>query len=262
MKKRELFNRVIAWGLLLTMLGSCAMYHLRNTHLSDKSKQAIKPTPTRIVVHVGETYSELANPTKIDNTLRGTLQPLNENADFYYKKAQRKSNFKGKAKDREFIKQIHLFVNRTVEENGQVVIDLNDIQQIQKLELNGGLTVVLSTLTGVGVFTGAFITLLIIACNCPHVYTHNGNSYNFSNTLYTGAIHKKIERYDYKVLPDYNPKNDTYKIQLKNEEDEQQYTNFMDLIAISHDDSFEVASDQRGKFYSLSDVKPPLRAID
>ena len=262
MKKREIFNRVIAWFLLLTLLGSCTMYHLRTSHLSEKSRQAVKPTPTRIVIHVGDTYKELVNAVKVDNTLQGTLQPLNETSEIYYKLAQRKNNFKARSRDKEFIKQIHLFVEKTVEENGLTIIDLNDIQQIQKLEVNAGLSVVLYTLSGVGVFIGAFFTALLIACNCPHVYTHNGNSYNYSNTLYTGAIHKKIERYDYKVLPDYNPKNDTYKIQLKNEEDENQYTNFMDLIAISHDDSFEVASDQRGKFYSLSDVKPPLRAID
>ncbi len=262
MKKREIFNRVIAWFLLLTLLGSCTMYHLRTAHLSEKSRQAVKPTPTRIVIHVGDTYKELVNAVKVDNTLQGTLQPLNETSEIYYKLAQRKNNFKARSRDKEFIKQIHLFVEKTVEENGLTIIDLNDIQQIQKLEVNAGLSVVLYTLSGVGVFTGAFFTALLIACNCPHVYTHNGNSYNYSNTLYTGAIHKKIERFDYKLLPDYNIKSDTYKIQLKNEDEENQYTNFMDLIAISHDKSYEVLSDQKGNFYSLSDIKSPSKVID
>jgi hypothetical protein len=84
------------------------------------------------------------------------------------------------------------------------------------------------------------------------VYLENGNTFSYTNTLFTGAVSKGLERFDYKLIPDFYPSNSTLNMQIKNEDQELQHTNVLQLIAAYHDPSIEVLADQRGKLYSIA----------
>jgi hypothetical protein len=264
MKSKSLFRQITAWFMLLSILASCAIYHMENKQLSIWRRNNIIDTKKqfRIVIHEGEKLSELVNFVREDNALRGTLQPLPEKVDYYYKTSKYKRNFKVPRRDRMYINQLHLFVNKVAYENERAIIDLNSIQEVQILDLNTGLTVLANFGAAVRTFAGAFFAAILISCNCPHVYTYDNQTYNYTNTLYTGAVYKNLERYDYKLLPDVSSNKDTYKIQLRNEEQEEQYTNFLDLIAVEHESNIQVASDQNGNIYSLAEIQKPLSAND
>ena len=101
---------------------------------------------------------------------------------------------------------------------------------------------------------GAFVAYggLEVICGCPHVYISNGDQLNFNNTMFTGAISSKLERNDYKLLPDLNSDSTNYSFTIKNEENEIQYINLSELMVVNHSNKQTVLPDQAGIFYSIS----------
>jgi len=134
-------------------------------------------------------------------------------------------------------------------------LNINQIEKIQLLDKNRGLTalsigstIVLGTAGAAGVF-------LLIACSCPHVYVQDGDHWHFSNAMFTGAMNTTLERYDYKKIPDFDPNQHICSIELRNEEQETQYTNLLKLIAVYHPKGEEVVVNQNGDFGLIKNLR-------
>ena len=63
-------------------------------------------------------------------------------------------------------------------------------------------------------------------------------------------------------MPDYFPSSSFYNIKIKNDEEEIQFTNLLELIVVDHDTLVEVFSDQRGEIYSINSIEKPITCID
>jgi hypothetical protein len=105
-------------------------------------------------------------------------------------------------------------------------------------------------------------TFLVIACNCPHVYVNNGTDYELNTTLFTGAVATQLERHDYKILPDYQKDSEVYEIKIANEDNEDQYTNLLELITVNHNENESVLSDKNGNIVTVRNLVEPIEALD
>ena len=251
---------MISWLLLVAVFSThCHMYRLQQgdpqTH--DVPLFSDRGTYAHVVVHVGDAYWELSNPRKTENGIIGRPVPVGQEVSFYYQKALLKRNFKASKSMEYYLNQLHIFTKEAVNKGEEIFIPVEKIEKVQVLNENK----VLTTLSFVGIGAGSVIAgiwiFLFIACGCPHTYVYNGNNWVYTNTLYTGALNSKLERYDHKRIPDLNPESSNYYFQVKNEEKETQYTNELKLIAIYHDKGKEVVSDKLGIFHGFSKMIEP-----
>lgn len=248
-------KKSIAWIMIVSIFTShCTFYRLRqgdpkeyNVGLDDK-----KTNNYRVFLHVGETYCELSNWKKIDNKIVGTITSVSQETDFYYKKALSKKNFSASPKIEHLLLQMHLFVSEAIYAGTEITIDINDIEKVHLLDKNGALTVFSFVATTAVSATAAISLFLAIACACPHVYINDGNSWHFTNSMFTGAMNPTLERFDFKKIPDFHSDSTSLSLELRNEEKEIQYTNTLKLVAIYHQKGEEIIANQKGEFTQVT----------
>jgi hypothetical protein len=255
MKQQNFIStRIIALFFLVPFVfTSCRLYHLKTRTVMYNNAQKIvqQNAYPYILVHVGDSYWQLKNPKVKNETISGELTKVDERVDYYYRKGLERTNFTIQQSETIYAYQLHLFVDALETDKMYVTIPYTSITDLKVLDKNRGLSAVGNLLiagttaaAGIGIF-------LLIACSCPHNYTFDGEQYHYNNTLFTGATAPNLERHDFKSLPDYHPENSTYKMLVKNEENEIQYTNLMEMISVSHAKEVEVATDQSGNVYTL-----------
>jgi hypothetical protein len=108
------------------------------------------------------------------------------------------------------------------------------------------------------------ITTIIIAAtkeSCPFIYSWNGQKYVFDGEPYGGAISRGLERDDYSELDRLTPDKGLYRLMIRNEVPETQYTNLMELFVADYN-SDRVAMDDKGNLYTLSSIQAPIAAAD
>jgi hypothetical protein len=283
-RKKVVLTISVIW--LIGILSSCGVaYKLKPTYYNFESSllSEINKDNSVIFIHVNNELFQLKGATLNDMKLEGTYAQPDEAELTFYKRfensSSRKIIFEKKQiaatrnrykntiqadtiqltdqeevdtsmEPNDKIHQVHAYVNKINQNDHFVQIDLKDItdMEILKRSTRAGY-IVLFTILGIPLL---FIILLAIACNCPHVYLENGSTYSYTNTLFTGAVSKGLERFDYKLIPDFHPTNSTLNMLIKNEDQESQYTNVLQLIAAYHAPSFQVLTDQHGQLYSIS----------
>jgi len=258
-------TRIISTFLMIAMLfSSCRLYHIKSRSVLHSNAERIvaKKAYPHILLHSGDTYWQIKNPVIKNNTVSGELISVNEKVDYLYRKALKKENFQVSTIDAFHATQLHLYVD-AFELNGQrASVNLNEVKEIEILDKNKGLSTLLNIgITGASVIGGFYIFLLIV-CGCPHNYTFDGEKYHYSNTLFTGATAPNLERDDYKSLPDYHPENSEYKMLIKNEENESQFTNLLEMIVVNHTKNIEVVLDQQGNVYTILNREKAIKITD
>ncbi len=284
-KKNWLKTISLVW--LLGILSSCGTYYkLKSLRVRNKENFAFQITKenTVVFVHGGTELLQLENINLYEDFLEGTIVPIHKAEVQFYNRIMNKYNQKAyfrpgkiaKTRNQEMekavkedtlnllkipieidnrknriIHQVHLYVSK-IEANGQVChIAFTNIDRslVFKKSVNPGMVLVYGTV--------AFAAMIGIACNCPHIYTDNGTTMVYTNTLFTGAVSEKLERFDYKSINDFFPTNSSFSLQIRNEDHEKQFTNLLGLTVAYHDPSFQVLPDLSGKLYS---VQTPLSA--
>jgi len=246
-------------------------------------------------VHTENEIFQITNPSVKSEVLSGTLVPINEVELSFYKKAQsaypknfmkisndladtkdtyQEKNLKvdsfqidniavDEVKKSKFNQQIHIHTEKYLKYGNQISMNLSDISDMQILKkslkkaANDVDKIVLTVILVIGALIGLLFLILILSCNCPHVYIDNGNDLIFTNTMFTGSVSEKLERYDYKTLPDFHPTSSNFSFQIRNEEKENQFTNKVGLTVAYHDSSVQVIPTIHGE---LLTIKDPVQA--
>ncbi len=254
--KQKQFNstRIIVFFFLVPFVfTSCRLYHLKTRTVMHNNAQTLvnENAFQYLLIHIGNSYWELANPSVKNESISGELKQVDQHVDYYYRQGLKHNNFSVTQSDAFYANQLHLYVDVLENVDNRVTIPFSTITDLKVLDKNRGLSSMgnvliagTSAAAGIGIF-------LAIACSCPHNYTYDGNQYHYNNTLFTGATAPNLERHDYKSLPDYHPEDDSYKMLVKNEENEIQFTNLMELISVEHSKEVEIAMDQNGKVYTI-----------
>ena len=63
-------------------------------------------------------------------------------------------------------------------------------------------------------------------------------------------------------MPDYFPESKEYNVIIQNDEEEQQFTNLLELVAVNHDATTQVGMDKMGNVYAIENPQKPTNAID
>jgi hypothetical protein len=77
---------------------------------------------------------------------------------------------------------------------------------------------------------------------------------------YGGAIYPQLARDDYMPLRMSPTTNNTLQLKISNELQEQQYTDFADLIVVTHSENTKVLSDEKGNLYEIANPQLPIAA--
>ncbi len=260
---------VLYFLTLLILQSSCITFYKSRSMRQDENSSTLQSLENfdtgkyRFVIHSGDLLWAIDYVKFSEHEISGSIGKLNDQEYAYYKKL---SGDQRTARvpifDRQYIYQVHIFVDKLKQNNNILTIHEDDIKGVQIYNIDGALTFVSYAATASVVTIAAIGTFLIIVCNCPHVYTYNGDTYNYTNTLFTGAVSPKLERYDYKIMPDYFPGSHEYKLMLKNDEAEKQYTNEIGLMVVHHNKKTEVYPDQNGNVYGINSPRQPVKIVD
>jgi hypothetical protein len=256
--------KLTAWFfLLLIVFNSCTYYRLRQGSPKDYyvgiEKEEMKTS--RVYVHIGDSYFELRNWKKFEDTITGTLSSVPPEIDLYYQLALKRGDFKASKIERHLLYQVHLFLPTISIKDKEITFSVSEIEKVQILNKDIGLTTLSWTLSGAAVLTGTISLFLWIACSCPHVYLNDGQNWFFSNSMFTGAMNPTLERYDFKEIADFQPESSEIEMEIRNEEKEIQYTNLLKLIAVYHEKDEEIISTSKGEFVSVINTFQPKRLL-
>lgn len=258
---KKLMHKPILWLLVIALFTTqCRLYYRHPIGVGEFQYKPDKRARLsyNIVLHSGTNLFELRSPVITENGIKGTVVVLNPSLIPLYERSFKKKFFRAKGlENKAYVKQMHLHITPMVTAGSELELRFVDIQKIEIIEANIGMSVVTSTVVVVTGYFAALIVAVLIMCNCPHAYTYDGQNWIYTNSLYTGAVHPALERYDYKILKDYNKSQTSYDIQLRNEQEEIQYTNELKLLAAYHPVGTKVVLDQEGSAYGFSQkIKP------
>lgn len=280
MKAKFIIRRIVSCGLILGVLSGCKYYEMKsfNPQVSTKQKRKLSNQiwVTRgghYMLYVGDEIWEVDNYKRKKDVITGTLIPTNPVVMSTFEQAKAAANYRGRGRKtnsqyKSEWTQIHLYADSVLiqesKEDGfsSVQFTINDINKAKSLRYNERANFMSGfgfTAGGLGIGMGI---LIAIECSCPHAYTFDGESYHFTNTLFTGATAANLERNDYKILQDYRPDSDSYEMIIKNEENESHYTNLLELIVVNHDANIEVIPDQNGNIHSVSKLETAMSLVD
>lgn len=119
----------------------------------------------------------------------------------------------------------------------------------------------------------SLIVVLMVRCSrtnscssepysCPYIFSFDGKSYHFDSETFAGAIFAGAERSDFDNLDYLKPVKGQYRLEIRNERQETDYTNELELLVVDHPAGTPLVPDARGALYTLSELKPPTRAVD
>ncbi len=115
---------------------------------------------------------------------------------------------------------------------------------------------VLSIVATLGVIAGIFGIAIVIAIatkeSCPFVYSYDGENYTFDAEPYGGAICPGLKKTDYSRLEHLKPVAGKYRLLVRNEVEETQYTDEMKLLIVGTRRSTKVDPSYSNCFNSLS----------
>ncbi len=292
MQRNSLFIAFFTLGVIL--LPGCTYYKYVSVPLDTgkvselKSNGKYKPENNYYVLHFdGKMYSLKNIQLNIDEkSITGELTSLEELPLFYdelYRKRLKEKGInindtitgypinedpivvrrkKGQVASRA-VEQVHIFAGSVSFVNDiNVKIMQSDIEQIGIYANAEALNAAIFLVDAAAIVGVSAVVVVLIACNCPHVYIYDGLQYNLVTSLYTGAKAPQLERDDYKQIPDFLPGSEKYEMKIMNEESESQYTDLVELLVVQHAANSKVYADQSGKIYTISDPIAPKQATN
>ncbi|TXE09301.1 hypothetical protein ES711_05060 [Gelidibacter salicanalis] len=262
--------RVIAVFLALAVLNvsiSCSYYSVKNVPTTKETmSQQVKTfndAQKYVMLHTASETWHLKNMVinEDDQTLSGILEDL---SDFHtYTKPRESKRVHRYDKDETMpLTEVHFYLNNSLlkSNNDHVQIPLADIVSISVNDKNTNRTIANIALTTVGVVFVVFIIIMATKSSCPFVYIKNGAYYDFVGELYPGTITATMQRDDYLPLGQLAPEDDGYTLKIANLLKEIQYTDFLQLILVNHDEDVQVLMDSKGDLQTFKNILAPSKA--
>ncbi len=255
--------KVTALLAVLFLLSACATFY-KVRSVNTKNNSYLEPlnrydnSKYQFVLHSSDLMWGMENVEIYPDRISGKYAELDPKEVYYYHNLKHRSSSRVPLNDTKYIYQVHVYANRFSQNNGIINVTDKDIIGVNVYNINEGLTTL--SMVGTASFTAlaAIGTFLAIACGCPHVHTYDGDTYRFNSGMFTGAVAPKLERFDYKLLPDPFPRSDTYHMMITSDENEKQYINNMELMVVNHDKNTSILPDQSGRIYTISSPQLPI----
>jgi hypothetical protein len=219
-------------------------------------------------IHQGEKEWHLANPAKLNENgefnIIGKLDKVGYTEGEMWEKLEKNRGqrenlaYSPRFGIRNFAShQIHLFLPDSLAIPTDFSVPISKIKKIEDYVTAPTATF----LSHIGLTLIPPTIILAIACNCPYVYSYDSSKLNFQGNLYSGAIYPNLERHDYIAIPNMALTDGKYKFRLENpRDDEQQFTNFMQMMVVNHSNQVKVLPDRNGILHTIKDLQKPQDA--
>ena len=170
-----------------------------------------------------------------------------------------------KYKDAFVLSEVHMYItNDTLLSKGSYTLSLDQIQKIEVIEKDKKRTTNSYVIGALGFTIGAIAVagIIIVATksSCPFISAYTNNEFVLQGEIYGGAIYPQLARDDYMPLRMNPTADNTLQLKISNELQEQQYTDFADLMVVTHSENTKVLSDEKGKLYGIADPQSPIAA--
>ncbi|MBN2828892.1 MAG: hypothetical protein JXR56_01075 [Candidatus Cloacimonetes bacterium] len=242
--------RMISILLIALQLMSCIQY--RTVKVDKHEKRSFEGHILHIVYpYYNESNYYMTDATLKDDSLSGRMSKITN-----YKPYNQK----------DFLVDIHMKNTEVKPDSLPRIVDLplSSIEKIEIYKYDPGMSLVTTVLvSGLTVAAVLFAIMLIILAtkeSCPFVYTFDGENYNLTGEIYSGAILPSLERDDYLPLPDLKPINNQYQLKMDNQMQEIQSTNLAKLLVIDHPKDSKVLVDKYGVCHTYQNLQQPISA--
>ena len=98
--------------------------------------------------------------------------------------------------------------------------------------------------------------------SCPFIYSWNGTEFVMDAEPYGGATTRGLARDDYSELENLVEEDGYYRLLVRNELEETQYTDLLELMVVDHPAEQRVIVDVWGRFHTISDTMAPIAVRD
>ena len=263
----KIFHRMIIILVSFILVTGCHRYYksiTRNiTDHPDQSLDSLKKDNRYFVLRTPDKAWHIWNIVLSEDrkTIKGMLEPVPVVHQVHLDKGKGKRKYK----EEYVLSEVHLYIdNDSLLKEGDFTLALNRIQKVEVIEKDKKRTTNSYVIGAVGYTVGAFaVAVIIIAAtksSCPFVSAYTNNEFVLQGEIYGGAIYPQLARDDYMPLQMQPTINGTMQIKISNELQERQYTDFADLLVITHDINTKVLSDEKGNLYSIAQPQSPLSA--
>jgi hypothetical protein len=143
-------------------------------------------------------------------------------------------------------------------------IALSQVQRLWVLrkEPSTARTIGLVAAVAVGAVVALAAIFLATKNSCPFVYSWDGSQYVFDAEPYGGAVTRGLERDDYSELEHLRPQEGFYRLMIRNEVPETQFTNLMELWVVDRPPGIHVVADDAGKLHAIVAPQKLIAARD
>ncbi len=282
-------NWIVAWLFWLTLLftfGCNRKYY----QVSPKSFEEITAMPADtladryVIIHQGKEHYHLQHIRFGSDWIGGKLTPVNESHQNYRSMRPGKTKSFFGSQNVHVQKEIHLVLQEEppfkfeeiVASSSEVLIPIESLDRVEVYTFDEKKTQSNKVITAVGISVATILVAAAIISiasasdpeptqpteitSCPYVYAFNGQSYQLVGDLFPGALLPNLERTDYILLADQEAKEGKQVIQLRNELEEVQHINQLELLAVRHRPGLKVRLDQHGSPHALGATAPPTSA--
>lgn len=263
--------RVVSILLIVTLINltiGCRNYFLVNTVKEPTVEKlaSLYEAYKTIIVHFNDKKWVLTDIMIKNNTVTGKWEPYRMPPTLYKVKPDRPNRYliREPKNQRYLLNEVHLYISEYTDlGNNLIAIPASSILKLEIYDPDTASTVG-SWILGTGITTAAasylaFLVIILTKESCPFIYVWNGNTYDFQGEIYSGSIHKQLERNDYLKLPPPTETN-SYTLKITNEIKEIQHTNLMELMVIDHPQNTQVLADKYGVISSIEKPLEPLMA--
>lgn len=273
MKYHNLF--IYLWLILAAIaVSSCSYYkrveNVRDNGTDEDEKLLLKQIyqsfdqESYLVLRHNDELWHLSNVALSEDrkTVLANREKVSKNHYDVFKKIQSTQLKTYLPKEKPYIHQTHLFVQNYDfnEESNKVSIPIDNVLKFEIYKYDktvSGIVIVTSIVIGVPL---AGIALLAIICNCPYIYSEDGDQLIFEGNLFTGSIYPSLERTDYIPILNNSSNSGTFNIAVANENEEILNINQLGLLSIKHEIGIKVLIDQAGIPHTISNPIPPIQA--
>ncbi|RPA70359.1 hypothetical protein EF405_03570 [Cyclobacteriaceae bacterium YHN15] len=200
------------------------------------------------------------------NGILGEVPPQNQ---LYIQANQAKGNkYSYKAAEPYVLREVHLYTGIdfslvSSDIGDKVTIPINILDKLEVIERDKAKSTSNTIFTVLGVTAGtlavATTVVLLTKDSCPYISAYDGNQYLLQGESFGGAVYPSLAREDFIPLPALKVGSEM-KIMIHNELKERQYTDFADLILVSHSHDEHILVDPNGKLKIIKQKISPYVA--
>lgn len=217
-------------------------------------------------------YLELFNNKRVQASQivfkDGSFVDVSENVVFFYSKYKDTSN----------VLAVITYDTTRIKDNGRDALRLTQKEKlyplanvkeiyVTKTEIDAGKTI----LFAFGMVAIAAIALVLYVYidfvstphhSCPYIYSFDGKNYVYDAEPLGGAICEGLSRTDYSKLDYLNPSEGSFRVLVRNENEESQYLDEMKLVRVKHEINEHIVVGQDNGFYAYKEIQDPVSATD